>query len=311
MKIPGKKIWSLFYETVDAFIEDEGIKLSASLSYYTIFALPPLLIVIISLCGIFFGAEAVRGEIFGQINKFVGNEAALQIQETLKNVTLSHSNFFANLIGVVMLLIGATGVFSEMQSSINFIWRLNAKPKRRFIKFLENRLLSFSMIGCLGFLFLVSLIVNACMDVISNRMTAHFPNITVFLFYANHLFLFILVTLLFTLIFKTLPDGKISWKDALIGSAVTSLLFMIGKFAISAYLGKSSLASVYGAAGSLIVILVWVYYSAMILYFGAELTKVYAHAHGEKIIPNVYAVEIEKVQVEIEPETTDPTTYNL
>lgn len=299
-----KNIWSILSETISEYIDDNGIKLSASLSYYTIFSLPPLLIVIISTCGIFFGADAIRGEIFGQINKFVGNDAALQIQNTLKNVTLSHSNFFANLLGVVMLLIGATGVFSEMQSSINFIWRLDAKPKRRFLKFIENRILSFSMVGCLGFLLLVSLMVNTLFDLISNRLVAHFPHIAVYLFYLNHIILFALVTLLFTLIFKTLPDGKISWKDAIIGSSVTSLLFMLGKFAISAYIGHSSLASVYGAAGSLIVILVWVYYSANILYFGAELTKVYAHAHGEKIIPNEYAVEIEAVKVEIEPEKT-------
>ncbi|MDB5226712.1 MAG: ribonuclease [Bacteroidota bacterium] len=304
MKILMKNIWSILSETISEYIDDNGIKLSASLSYYTIFSLPPLLIVIISTCGIFFGADAIRGEIFGQINKFVGNDAALQIQNTLKNVTLSHSNFFANLLGVVMLLIGATGVFSEMQSSINFIWRLDAKPKRRFLKFIENRILSFSMVGCLGFLLLVSLMVNTLFDLISNRLVAHFPHIAVYLFYLNHIILFALVTLLFTLIFKTLPDGKISWKDAIIGSSVTSLLFMLGKFAISAYIGHSSLASVYGAAGSLIVILVWVYYSANILYFGAELTKVYAHAHGEKIIPNEYAVEIEAVKVEIEPEKT-------
>lgn len=304
MKNILKNIWHILRETVSEFIDDDGIKLSASLSYYTIFSLPPLLIVIISTCGIFFGADAIRGEIFGQINKFVGNDAAIQIQDTLKNVTLSHSNFFANLVGVVMLLIGATGVFSEMQSSINFIWRLDAKPQRRFIKFLENRIMSFSMVGCLGFLLLVSLMVNTVFDVISKRMIAHFPHVTTYFLYLNHIVLFILVTLLFTLIFKTLPDGKISWKDTIIGASVTSLLFMIGKFAISAYLGHSSLASIYGAAGSLIVILVWVYYSANILYFGAELTKVYAHAHGEKIIPNVYAVEIEAVKIEIEPERT-------
>jgi membrane protein len=297
----AKDTWRVFSRTIDEFIADECIKLSASLSYYTIFSLPPLLIIIITVCGIFFGKEAIRGEIFGQINEFVGNNAALQIQDTLKHVTLSHNNFLANVIGIVMLLIGGTGVFSEMQSSINFIWRLNAKPKKRFIKFLENRILSFSMIGVLGFLLLVSLFVNACLDIISKRMAIHFPNITVFIFIINHAFLFFLVTLLFTTIFKTLPDGKISWKDALIGSAVTSALFMIGKFAITAYLGRSSIASVYGAAGSLIVILVWVYYSAIILYFGAELTKVYAHAHGEKIIPNEFAVEVETVKMEFEP----------
>ncbi len=290
-----KKTWEIIRKTYNEFDDDNAIKLSASLSYYTIFALPPLIIIILSICGIFFGTEAVTGKFFGQINGLVGNEAALQIQDAIKNITLSKNNVFATAIGGITLLIGASGVFAEIQSSINFIWGLKAKPNKGFVKFIKNRLMSFSMIGAVGFLLLVSLTVNTVMDAFNTRLMLYFPDATVYLFYILNIFiLFISTTMLFSIIFRTLPDGTIAWKDALIGSSVTSILFMIGKFAIGYYIGSSTIASVYGAAGSVIIILVWVYYSAIILYFGAEFTKVYAMTHGKKIIPNAYAVEIRK-----------------
>jgi len=288
-----KKTGYLLKETFSEFINDNAMKLSAALSYYTIFSLPPLLIIIISLCGFFFGAEAVRGEIFGQINGLVGNAAALQIQETIKNVKLSTSNTFFTTIGVIILLVGASGVFSEIQGSINYIWGINAKPKRGLIKFLINRLTSFSMIGSVGFLLLVGLIVNALMDGLNKGLAAYFPQDAIYLFYAlNLLIIFIIITLLFTIIFKTLPDGKVVLKDCIIGASFTAFLFMIGKFAIGYYIGRFNFGSIYGAAGSIILILVWIYYSAIILYFGAEFTKVYAYTHGQKIIPNKYSVRI-------------------
>jgi membrane protein len=294
-QIGKKNWWQLLKTTTSEFFADDAIKLSASLSYYTVFSLPPLLIIIISLCGIFFGAEAVRGEVFGQINKLVGNDAASQIQETLKNVEFSGKNVFAAIIGAIVLLMGASGVFSEIQSSINYIWGLKAKPHRGFMKYLKNRLMSFSMVGSVGFLLLVSLIINTMMDVLSKRLMNFFPQVTVYLFYLlNIALVFIIITFLFSLIFKTLPDGKVSWKDSFIGSAITAIFFLIGKFLIGAYLGNSNVASTYGAAGSVIVILVWVYYSAIILYFGAEFTKVYARLKGHKIIPNSYSEEIKK-----------------
>ncbi|MFA5298587.1 MAG: YihY/virulence factor BrkB family protein [Lutibacter sp.] len=289
--------WELLKRTFWEFIDDNGIKLSASLSYYTIFSLPPLLIIILSIISFFFGEEAITGRFFGQINGMVGNEAAIQIQETIKNITLSNSNTFAAVLGAILLLIGASGVFAEIQSSINFIWGLKAKPKRGIMKFLKNRLMSFSMIASVGFLLLVSLMVNTVMDIINDRLLMYFPDFTVYLFYVfNIVILFITTTVLFSIIFKTLPDGELCWKDALIGSSFTSFFFMFGKFAIGFYLGSSTVATVYGAAGSVIIILIWVYYSAIILYFGAEFTKVYANIYGNKIIPNDYAVEI-KVEV--------------
>lgn len=296
-----KKIGYLFKETFSEFIDDNAMKLSAALSYYTIFSLPPLLIIIISMSGFFFGAEAVRGELFWQINGLVGNDAALQIQEAIKNVKLSSSSTFATTLGVIILLIGASSVFAEIQDSINLIWGIRAKPKRGLIKFLKNRLMSFSMIGSVGFLLLVGLIVNSLMDVLNKRLASLFPVDTIYLFYViNILIVFIIITLLFTVIFKTLPDGKVVLRDCLIGSSFTAFLFMIGKFAIGYYLGRFNIGSIYGAAGSIILILVWVYYSAVILYFGAEFTKVYATTHGKKIIPYEYSVQILKQKIEIE-----------
>ena len=296
-----KNTGHLLKEALNEFIADNCLKLSASLSYYTIFSLPPLLIIIISLCGIFFGAEAVRGEIFGQINGLVGNAAALQIQEVIKNVKLSSNNTFATIVGVIILLVGASGVFSEIQDSINYIWGIKAKPKRGLVKFIKNRLMSFSMIGSVGFLLLVGLIVNSVMDVMNERLSNYFPKDSVYLFYVvNLVIVFVIITILFMVIFKTLPDGKIVFRDCMVGSSFTAVLFMIGKFAIGAYLGSSAVVSIYGAAGSIILILAWVYYSAIILYFGAEFTKIYAHIHGDKIIPNEYSVQILKEEIELE-----------
>ena len=295
IKKTANKIGYLFKESFKGFIEDNVLQLSAALSYYTIFSLPPLLIIIIGLSGIFFGADAVKGEIFGQINGLVGNDAALQIQEAIKNVKLSDNSLFAAIIGIIILLIIASGLFAEIQYSINSIWGIKAKPKRSIIKFLFNRLMSFSMVGSLSFLFLVGLITNSIIDILNNRLIIIFPQYPVFLFYIfNMLILFIIITLLFSIIFKTLPDGKISFHDCIIGAFFTAFLFMIGKFAISIYVGSYNIASIYGAAGSLIIILIWVYYSAIILYFGAEFTKVYANVHGQKIIPNSYSVKYNK-----------------
>ncbi|OHT45899.1 YihY/virulence factor BrkB family protein [Flavobacterium tructae] len=298
------KTWYLLRTTILEFNDDNAIKLSAALSYYTIFALPPLLIIIITICGFFFGEEAVTGELYGQINRLVGNDAAIQIQDAIKNVQLSDSNVFVTIFGVVMLLIGASGVFAEIQSSINFIWGLRAKPNKGLKKFIQNRIMSFSMIVSVGFLMLVSLMLNAVLDVLNARLKLYLADSTVYLFYVINLIIVLgSITLLFAIIFRTLPDGLIKWKDAFIGAGCTAILFMIGKFAIGFYLGNSTIASVYGAAGSVIIILVWVYYSAIILYFGAEFTKVYAKTYGGKIAPNGYSVEIKKEIFEIKEQT--------
>jgi membrane protein len=309
MKTTVIKTGHLLKNTFNEFIEDRGIKLSAALSYYTVFSLPPLLIIIISLSGVFFGAEAVRGEIFNQIRGFVGDVAALQIQDAIKNVKLSGNSNFATIVSLVVLLVGASGVFTEIQDSINYIWGIEAKPKKGFIKFLKNRLMSFSMLASVSFLLLVGLVVNSVLDVLNQRFIIWFPKEAFYFIYVlNTLIVFVIITVLFTVIFKTLPDGKVVLRDCIVGASFTAVLFMVGKFAISAYLGSAVIASVYGPAGSVVLILIWVYYSAIILYFGAEFTKVYALNHGKKIIPNEYSVRIEKFLVVDEKELTKDGT---
>jgi len=290
-----KKTWYLLKETFKGFMADNAFQFSAALSYYTIFSLAPLLIIVVSLIGMLFGADAVRGEISGQINGLVGNAAALQIQEAIKSVKLSNSNAFATIIGVIILLIGASSVFSEIQDSINYIWGIKGKSKRGLIVFMYNRLMSFIMIGSVGFLLLIGLILNSLIDFLNKRLAINFPHDAIILFYViNTIIVFIIITLLFSIIFKTLPDGKLVLRDCIIGASFSAFLFMIGKFAIGFYLESYNIGSVYGAAGSIILILGWVYYSAIILYFGAEFTKVYANKYGHKIIPNSYSIQIKK-----------------
>jgi len=275
-------------------------RMSAALAYYTVFSLAPMLLVIITISSVVFGREAIEGRIYGQIKSFVGSDAAIQIQQLIKNATISGSVSFASVISVIVLIFSATGVFAEIQSSINTIWRLKAKPRKSgILKILKTRLLSFSMVVTLGFILMVSLIVNALLDGLIDRLLQLFPGVTVYVTYSvNIIFTFIVTSLLFGIIFKVLPDAKIKWHDVRMGAFVTALLFMVGRFAIGYYLGHSNISSTYGAAGSLVVLLLWVYYSAIILYFGAAFTKVYSQRHGDHIYPNSYAVWIEQVEVE-------------
>jgi membrane protein len=294
--------FTLLKNTGIAFNDDNAFKLSASLSYYTVFALGPLFIIIISLAGIFFGQQAVEGKISDQIKTLVGNGAAIQIQEIISNASHSHATTAGAIVGIIILFIGATGVFTEMQSSINFIWSVKSKPKKGWVKFLFNRLISFSLVIGLGFILLVSLVINALLALLSDKLMQLFPQYTVYLFQViNIIIILIVITGLFSVIYKVLPDATISWKDAIIGSLFTAILFLFGKFLIGYYLGKSNLGLTYGAAASIVVILAWVYYSSVILYFGAEFTKVYALQAGEGIKPIDTAVFIIKKEAKEVP----------
>jgi membrane protein len=286
---------SLFAKAGNGFLNDNAFKLSASLSYYTVFALGPLLLIIISLAGIFFGREAVQGKLYLQLAGLVGEAAGAQIQEIISNVHRTHSTTTGAIVGAIILIIGATGVFTEMQDSINYIWSVRAKPKKSWLKYLTNRLLSFSLVIGLGFLLLVSLVVNALLNLLSDRLTRIFPNYTVYFFnIINLAIILVVITGLFAVIFKVLPDAKIAWRDALLGALITAILFLLGKLGISYYLERSGLDITYGAAASIIIILSWIYYSALILYFGAEFTKMYALHHGAGIRPKETAVFIIK-----------------
>jgi membrane protein len=291
--------WKILKESITGFNNHKIFKLAASLAYYTVFSMGPMLICIIFLANLFYGREAVEGQVFGQIKGFVGENAAAQIQDIIRNASLTGKGPIAATIGFATLLIGATSVFAEIQDSINMIWNLKTKSERGWLKMLMNRLLSFSIVVSLGFLLLVSLIINAVIEAVMGRLQAMFPDNTVILIYVVNLVVTLFVTaLLFAIIFKVLPDARIRWKDIGIGAIVTAVLFMIGKFGITFYIGSSNMGTTYGAAGSIVVLLVWVYFSAIILYFGAEFTRVYAALHGQIIHPNQYAVWIKEVEVE-------------
>ncbi len=298
-KFSFKGLWEVLKNSFKGFGDDKVTKMSGSLAYYTVFSMAPLLIMIISLAGIFLGREAVEGKIYGQLAGFVGSDTAAQLQEIIKNASLAGKSKIAAIIGGITLLIGATTVFAEIQDSINTIWGLKPKPKKGWLKMLQNRFLSFSVIASLGFLLLVSLGITALVEGLSERLMSHFPDVTVVIFYIINLVLtLIVVTSIFAVIFKVLPDANIKWRDVWSGAIATSILFILGKFAISFYISKSEVGSTYGAAGSLVVLLLWVYYSSIILYFGAEFTKAYALKYGSEIHPNKYAVTTKTVEVE-------------
>lgn len=299
---------SILKNSFRCFIEDNAFKLSASLSYYTVFSIGPLLMIVISLAGVFYGKQAVEGKIYGQIKGLVGDGAALQVEQIIRNIQQTDQGAVAAIIGFIILIVGATGVFIEMQDSLNYIWSVKAKPKKGWLKFIINRLVSFSLIVSMGFILLVSLVVSAMLDVLNQRLAEYFDHVTVYVIYILNVAVIVLViSCLFAFIFKFLPDARINWRDAFRGALFTSFLFLIGKFAISYYLGRSNLGLTYGAAASIVIILSWVYYSALILYFGAEFTKTYALAKGGGISATATSVFIVKREVrELNPYEKHP-----
>ena len=300
-KITFKGLWKVLKNSFSGFAEDKITKKSASLAYYTVFSIGPLVIVAIFLASFFLEREAVEGQIYETMNQFIGPNAAHQLQEMIKNTAVNSSGTLAIIIGTITLIIGATTVFADMQDSINSIWGLKAKPKSGILKMIKDRLLSFGVVASLGFLLLVSLGVSAIIEALNTQIAEVFPGLEVGLVYIGNITItFIIITLLFMIIFKVLPDAKIKWKDVLSGSIATAILFMVGKFGISLYISKADIGSTYGTAGSLVVILVWIYYSSIILYFGAEFTKAFAVEYGGNILPNDYAVLSKKLEIEME-----------
>jgi membrane protein len=301
-----KIFWQVLKQSGSEFIDDKVMKLSAALAYYTIFSVAPMLIIIIFLCDLFLGKDAIEGNIYGQIQGLVGSDAASQIQAMIKNASLSGDMSWATVVGFVTLIIGATGVFAEIQDSINHIWRLKSKPKKNgLLRMLLNRLLSFSLVVSLGFILLVSLAINGLVELFSSLIVSLLPGkLTSGILFslADFVVPFVVIATLFAIIFKVLPDARIRWKDVRVGAITTAILFMLGKFAIGYYLGASKVSSTYGAAGSIVIILLWVYYSAAILYFGAVFTRVYVQYFGAQIYPNEYAVWIKQIEVPHEPE---------
>ncbi len=286
-------IWKLLKEAAKEWDKDKCPRLGAALSYYTFFSLAPILVIAIAIAGFFFGAEAARGQVVDQLRGLIGTDGSVAIQLLLENAWQhSEGGVFAAIIAFIVLIAGATGAFIELQDSLNTVWQVVPKPGRGIKGFLKNRLASFGVIVGVGFLLLVSLVVSAALSALNTYLSSRITGIDWVWSIVEIVISFGVVTVLFAMVYKILPDVELEWRDVWIASAFTSILFSIGKYLIGLYIGNSSIASSYGAAGSLVILLVWVYYSAQIMLFGAELTEVYVRHRGRFIRPAPYAVAL-------------------
>ncbi|KAA3440368.1 YihY/virulence factor BrkB family protein [Rufibacter hautae] len=300
LKSKLKKAWSIIVEVWLDFLDNNSFQKGAALAYYTIFALPPILIIMINTAGAIFGKDAVRGRVYEQLRDLLGSQGAYDIQEMVENINQSADFTFATMVGVFTLLVGATGVFVSLQESLNQIWGVKPKPRNEYLKLLWDRLLSFAMILAIVFLLLVSLVVHTALVAITSFLTNQIDESVLQLTWiANWVGSTGVVTFLFALIYKFLPDAKIRWSDVWIGALVTAVLFSLGKSLIGLYLGNSDFAGIYGAAGSVIVVLTWVFYTSQIVFIGAQFTLVYARRYGADIYPSTYAVRVINKEVEV------------
>jgi len=276
-----RELWDLVRQAAKGWSDDDAPSMGAALAYYTVFSVAPLLLIVISVAGLAFGEEAARGEIFGQLSGLMGAQGAAAIQGLLEAVNKPKEGIVATVVGILLLMLGASTVFGELQNAMDRIWRAPARNQRGgVLRLLTARLLSFGMIMGIGFLLMVSLVASAALSALGKWWAPAFGGWALLGQVVNFVVSFGMVTVGFALIYKLLPRVRVAWKDVWVGSAVTALMFTIGKHLIGLYIGTSSVASGFGAAGSLVVVLVWVYYSAQIFLLGAEFTWVYAHSHG-------------------------------
>jgi membrane protein len=273
-----KKYFALLKQTVSEFSSDKVPRLGAALAYYTIFSLAPLLLIAIAIAGLAFGAEAAQGKIFAQLRGVLGPTAAAGMQEMVKAAAKPKQGAMATVVGIVTLIFGASGVFGQLKDALNTIWDVKPKKARGILGLIKDRFLSAAMVFGIGFLLLVALIIDTAIAAAGSYAHGHLPGGEAFWQALQLIVSLGVVTVLFAAIFRFLPDLKIEWRDVWLGAVFTAVLFVIGKFALGLYLGKSAVGSSYGAAGSLVVILLWVYYSAQILLFGAEFTQVYTNS---------------------------------
>lgn len=287
-----KQIWRMLKTAFQEWNQDKAARLAAALAYYTLFSIAPLLILVIAIAGLFFDSAAVRGQIMSQVQSLIGGSGAEFVSTVLDNANRpgGNSGWIASIISVVLLLIGATGVLTQLQLSLNTIWNVEARPDIGFMNIVRKRLLSLGMIVVIGFLLLVSLVLSSVIAGFSEYLNNLAPGLDTLVQIVNFVVSFGITTLLFAMIFKYLPDVVITWSDVWFGATATAILFSLGKFLIGLYLGNSGFGSSYGAAGSVIILLLWVFYSAQILFYGAELTQVYGRRFGSQIQPNRYAV---------------------
>jgi len=286
--------WATVKETASDWLEDDASRLAASLAYYSLLSLAPLLIIVVAIAGFFLGADAARGRVAGQLATVVGAVPAAGIQSVLASAHSPSSGVVSMAVGVVTLFIGASGVFGELQSSLNTIWGVKPKPGRGILGEVKARFLSFTMVLGVAFLLLVSLVISSVLSAIGQRFSGALPGGEALWQVVNFVFSLVSITVLFALIFKYIPDAEIKWRDVWLGAIVTAGLFTVGKVLLGLYLGKAAVGSSYGAAGSLIALVVWVYYAAQILFLGAEFTCVQARLHGREIRPSDDAVRVAK-----------------
>lgn len=286
-----QQLFQLCKKAVQAWSDDYAPSMGAAISYYTMFSIAPLLLIVIAVAGYLFGEEAVRGEIVDQLGGLMGTDAAAGVQALLANAAQPEKGMVAGIIGAVVLVVGATTVFAELQSALDRIWHVSREDKRGgALAMLWARMLSFGLILGLAFLMMVSLVVSAFLAALGSWVGALLPGWELLLQVINIVIAFATMTLLFAMIYKYMPSTRIAWRDVWVGAAVTSLLFQVGKTAIALYLGRSGMTEAFAAAGSLVAVLAWVYYAAQIFLLGAEFTKVYAQEHGSmkgQVLPPV------------------------
>ncbi|MCD6068959.1 MAG: ribonuclease [Bacteroidetes bacterium] len=292
-------LFAISKKTAKAWMDADPFRQSAVVAYYAIFSIPALLVIIIAIAGFAFGREAVQGEISAQIGAAIDEDTAKQVEEIVAKAGSKKNSVIATIIGVITLIFGATGVFAQLQTSLNRIWELKVTAKKKWLKTLKDRLFSFGLILSIGFLMLISLLITTALEAFGDWIKAHLPDIMLFVFrLINFLVSFSVITILFALMFKILPDAQIRWRDVWIGAMVTTLLFILGKFLLGIYFAKAEPGSAYGAAGSIVLIMLWASYSCMILFFGAEFTKQYAVHFGREIIPAKDAELISEEEME-------------
>ena len=301
-----KSGFDLIKESFKGWKDDGALDLGAALAYYTIFSLAPLLLIVTAVAGLVWGREAVQGQLVGQMQGIVGTQGAQAIQTMVANAGKHGQGVLATILGLATILFGATGVFVQLQSALDRIWNVEPKPGAGIWSFIRTRMISFGMVLGIGFLLLVSLVVAAAVAALGKWATGMLPGGETLINILTFAVSFALITLLFAMIYKVLPDVEIAWRDVWIGAAVTALLFTIGKFLIGLYLAHSTVASTYGAAGSLVVLLLWIYYSSQILFLGAEFTQVYATRYGSQIRPSEHAVPVKETRQVVSPREWPP-----
>lgn len=281
-----KDFWKAFKQTFSAFGDIDPFNKSIVISYYTIFSLPGLLVIIINIAGYFFGTEAVTGQITGQIGGMIGGDTASEMERIIANATQTKGTTLASILGVATLIFGATGVFYNLQLIFNQIWEVKPKPKGKFLKLIKDRVFSFGLILAVGFLLLVSLVLSAALSAISQWVSNNISESLKVIFKVLDILVSLgVVTVLFAALFKFLPDAKVKWRTVWVGALLTSVLFVVAKFALGLYFGKSEPGSTYGAAGSIVLIMLWVSYAGVILLFGGVFTRIYANLKGHKTAP--------------------------